>query len=288
MSSEDHKVSKISSDAIFAVKPISPLKFILAFTVCFVLIFLDLRTGFSNSYRGYTQDFLNPVFKLIELPFITLEKIKARYKDKTTLIKELEDKDQKIFQLEITNNQIKEVQDRNKELGLLWDSALNESIDYLLAKKVQISGTSFRPLLVLENLNSVEPALGAAVISKHGITGRISSKGSFNTEVMLVQDPRSFIPVKTSNTNNHAIVQGSGLERDGKLINIKKTANIEKGEELITSGIGGVFPFGYRVGIISEIHDSADDEYLEVKVDFSSDPLVIDFFLVNKEKIKEN
>ena len=39
MSGEDHKVSKISSDAIFAVKPISPLKFILAFTVCFVLIF---------------------------------------------------------------------------------------------------------------------------------------------------------------------------------------------------------------------------------------------------------
>ena len=71
-------------------------------------------------------------------------------------------------------------------------------------------------------------------------------------------------------------------------IKIKKTANIEKGEELMTSGIGGVFPFGYRVGIISEIYDSADNEYLEVKVDFSSDPLVIDFFLVNKEKIKDN
>ena len=57
---------------------------------------------------------------------------------------------------------------------------------------------------------------------------------------------------------------------------------------LITSGIGGVFPFGYRVGIISEILDSADNEYLEAKVDFSSDPLVIDFFLVSKEKIKDN
>ena len=71
------------------------------------------------------------------MPFITLEKIKSRYKDKTALIKELQDKDQKIFQLEITNNQIKEVQYRNKELGLLWDSTLNESVDYLLAKKIQ-------------------------------------------------------------------------------------------------------------------------------------------------------
>ena len=282
MSSEDHKVSKISSDAIFAIKPIGPLSFIASFFFCFVVLFLDIRFHFIDAYRGQAQDFINPIFSIINLPKVALDKVILRYKDKTTLIAELEEKNQEIYLLNITNTQISEIQKVNEELGLLWQKALTGNKDYFLAKKIQISGTSFRPILVIEYDKGTPVNLDSAVISKHGVAGRISSIGRINAEVLLAQDPRSFIPVKTRITRNQAIVQGGGLDRKGALINIKKTASFTEGEEILTSGLAGVFPPGYSVGTISKITDSPDSEFLDIEIIFSSTPSTLDFFLVNQ------
>ena len=286
MSRDDHKVSNISSDAIFAVRPIGPLSFIVAFTFCFILLFLDLRNNISDSYRGYGHDLLNPIFKIIDLPRMVFEKSKLRFKGRNEILEELEEKNRTIKELEVVSMQLQEIQKINEELGFTWDSVLNKKENYFLTKKVQISGNSFNPLLVLETYRNIQLSKGSAVISKQGIVGRVSSFGSKNLEVMLVQDSKSFIPIKTSITDYHAIVQGAGLEREGKLINVKKTANIKIGEKILTSGVAGVFPYGYVVGIISEIEDLPDNKYLEAKVLFSSNPKNIDFFLVNQDNKK--
>ena len=286
MSRDDHKVSKISSDAIFAVRPIGPLSFIAAFSFCFILLFLDLRNNISDSYRGYGHDLLNPIFKIIDLPRMVFEKSKLRFKGRNEILEELEEKNRTIKELEVVSMQLQEIQKINEELGFTWDSVLNKKENYFLTKKVQISGNSFNPLLVLETYRNIQLSKGSAVISKQGIVGRVSSFGSKNLEVMLVQDSKSFIPIKTSITDYHAIVQGAGLEREGKLINVKKTANIKIGEKILTSGVAGVFPYGYVVGIISEIEDLPDDKYLNAKVLFSSNPKNIDFFLVNQDNKK--
>ena len=284
MSRDDHKVSNISSDAIFAVRPIGPIAFISSFLICFILLFLDIRNSISDSYRGHGHDLLNPIFKFIDLPRITFEKLRLRIKEKSFLLEQLKEKNEIIEQLEVTNLQLQEIQKANRELGFTWESISSQKEKYFLTKKVQVSGNPFNPILVLEIFADAEFTKGSAVISKQGIAGRVSSVGSSSLEVMLVQDSKSFIPIKTSITDYHAIVQGAGLEREGKLINVKKTAELKKGEKILTSGVAGVFPYGYEVGTISEIIDLPDDKYLKVKVLFSSNPLMIDFFLVNQTK----
>jgi rod shape-determining protein MreC len=97
---------------------------------------------------------------------------------------------------------------------------------------------------------------------------------------MLIQDPRSLIPVVSSASRLHAILQGSGLSRLGHLNNIKKSAEYKIGEELYSSGLGGVFPSGYPVGKIESIKDNPDNEFLDIRVSFVQSPINQDYFLV--------
>ena len=55
MRADDHKVSKITSEAIFAVRPISSTKFILAFLICALLILIDGR--YETSQYVKVQDY---------------------------------------------------------------------------------------------------------------------------------------------------------------------------------------------------------------------------------------
>ena len=75
----DHKISKITGEAIFAIRPISSTRFLLAFLFSFSLIFLDSKFETSNVFRAYFQETLSPFYNVIQLPSIILDKaIKTR------------------------------------------------------------------------------------------------------------------------------------------------------------------------------------------------------------------
>ena len=75
MSGEDHKVSKITSEAIFAVRPISATSFILSFIICLSLLLVDIKYKASDEVRGYAHDLLLPLYKTVELPGKFLKKV---------------------------------------------------------------------------------------------------------------------------------------------------------------------------------------------------------------------
>ena len=75
MSRGDHKVSKISSEAIFAVRPISSTRFLISLVFCFSLLLLDIRFNLSNEIRGYAHDVLLPLYKVVEVPGQFINKV---------------------------------------------------------------------------------------------------------------------------------------------------------------------------------------------------------------------
>ncbi len=277
----DHKISKITGEAIFAIRPISSTRFLLAFLFSFSLIFLDSKFETSNVFRAYFQETLSPFYNVIQLPSIILDKAIETRRTKQELISELSRYQQDNLKLELINSQLKELTERNKELNLVWDNAQVNKEAYLLAEKRNFSSKSFKPSLVL-NVDDTKSLIrvNQPVLSKEGIIGRVRSVGINNIEIMMSQDPQSLIPVISSSSRLHGIIKGNGLERKGVLLNIKKTATFKVGEELYSSGLGGVFPPNYLVGTISSIMDQADNEYLSVEVQFLKLPYDQDYFLI--------
>ena len=281
MSRGDHKVSKITSEAIFVVRPITSTSFLISLVLCLSLLLVDIKYKVSDEIRGYAHDVLLPIYKTVEVPGKFINKVLDIWQTNQELRKKISSYKEDNEKLQLINSQLKDLTTRNQELNLVWESAQIDKEAYLLGQKMKLSSNPIKPVLILDvdDPNSVL-LVNQPVLSKEGIIGKIRSVGLRSVEVVLSQDPQSLIPVISSESRLHAILKGHGLERKGQLINVKKTATFKKGEELYSSGLGKVFPPNYLVGRVIHVEDKPDNEFLYIEVEFLKLPEEQEYFLV--------
>ena len=116
-----------------------------------------------------------------------------------------------------------------------------------------------------------------AVISEHGLVGRVLEAGDTSSRILLLSDINSRIPVMSETSREKTILVGNNNELPS-LSYIEANSSIAVGERIITSGDGGVFPRGIAVGVVTEIVggivriqpfvDASKIEYVSV-VDYS-------------------
>ena len=281
MSRGDHKVSKITSEAIFAIRPIKATSFLISLLLCLSFLLVDIKYKVSDEIRGYAHDVLMPLYKTVQVPSKFINKVFVVWQTNQELRKVISSYKEDNEKLELINSQLEDLTKRNKELNLVWESAQIDKDAYLLGQKIKLSSNPIKPVLVL-SVNNPNSALlvNQPVLSKEGIIGKVKSLGLRSVEVILSQDPQSLIPVISSESRLHAILKGHGLDRNGKLINVKKTAEFKKGEELYSSGLGKLFPPNYLVGRIILVEDKPDSEFLNIEVEFLKLPEKQEYFLV--------
>lgn len=91
-----------------------------------------------------------------------------------------------------------------------------------------------------------------AVIVPEGVVGRIEKVGEHIARVLLLNDVSSRTPVMTTLSGQKAILAGDGSSSP-TLVYVADIRKIQKGEEVVTSGLGGIFPPGLPVGIVDDI-----------------------------------
>lgn len=91
-----------------------------------------------------------------------------------------------------------------------------------------------------------------AVIVPDGVIGRLEKVGTHVGRVLLLNDARSRIPVMTLTSEQKAILAGDGSFMP-TLVYIADVRKIQKGEQVVTSGLGGIFPPGLPIGIVDEV-----------------------------------
>ena len=280
---KEHKVSHISSEAIFATPAMKPAKVLLSLVFCFLLILTDINYKSSETLRAYGKDILTPVIYIAKSPVFIFNKVIDFFNSRQDLRFTINALEQENLKLKSINSLMNEISFENRRFNSLEESIKDNPNNYYLVKKKFLSTNDLKPTMTV-GINSREEAFtkNNAVLSEKGLLGRVISQGLLNAEVMLVQDSRSLVPVVSSSSRLHAILQGSGLSRLGHLNNIKKSAEYKIGEELYSSGLGGVYPPGYLVAKIKTIKDNPDSEFLNIQVSFLQSPIDQDYFLVKK------
>jgi rod shape-determining protein MreC len=280
---KEHKVSHISSEAIFATPMMKPAKVLLSLVFCLFLILTDINYKSSETLRAYGKDILTPVIYIAKSPIFIFNKVIDFFNSRQDLRFTINALEQENFKLKSINSLMNEIVFENRRFNSLEESIEDNPNNYYLVKKKFLSTNDLKPTMTV-GISSREEAFtkNNAVLSEKGLLGRVISQGLLNAEVMLVQDSRSLVPVVSSSSRLHAILQGSGLSRLGHLNNIKKSAEYNIGEELYSSGLGGVYPPGYLVAKIKTIKDNPDSEFLDIQVSFLQSPVDQDYFLVKK------
>ena len=284
MLKREHKVSNISSEAIFAIPAMKPSRVIFASIFCLFLMITDIRYESGSYIRSFSNDMLKPITFVTRFPLRIYENFNLFLSSRINLEKKVQSLQEENLKLKATNQFMEKISIDNSKLNALWSSLSIDKERFLISRKSFLSSNEYQPLLILDINSKQSVKKDSAVVSEQGLAGRVSSVGFSSTEVLLVQDIRSSVPVISSDSSLHATLDGKGLGRNGKLKFISKTAEFVAGERVYTSGLGEIFPDGILVGEVISVTDPVDSEFLEVEIFFYSDPVNQDYFLIYKNE----
>jgi rod shape-determining protein MreC len=100
-----------------------------------------------------------------------------------------------------------------------------------------------------------------AVITDDGLVGRVRSVSRRTCEVLLVSDPNCRVACRVVRTGAFGVMRGAGMTLRGdtqlellatlnpcRMDYVPRAGELQKGDRIETSGLGGVFPEGILVG----------------------------------------
>ena len=109
-----------------------------------------------------------------------------------------------------------------------------------------------------------------AVISPDGLVGRTAEVSAGTAEVLLLSDPACKVSARISRTGSFGLVTGQGVNLKGypvaRMRFIHKDTPIRIGDEVVTSGLGGVFPRDVVIGRIEDIRTIENGLYQEADI----------------------
>lgn len=133
----------------------------------------------------------------------------------------------------------------------------------------QVIGTDTNPLKQIVVLNKGAEdgvQIGQTVIDENGILGQIINAYPNTSRLLLITDEQQSVAVTIARTGQRAMVTGSGKLDGLSLDYVFKTADVKEGDVLISSGLGGRIPAGYKVGTVSSIDTTRTDNFADISV----------------------
>lgn len=101
-------------------------------------------------------------------------------------------------------------------------------------------------------------APGMPVIDEGGVVGQVVRVTPFTSEAALLTDEKVSIPVQVLRNGLRLIAFGGHAGGKVEIRYLNENVDIEAGDTLVTSGIGGLFPAGLPVARIATVeHDAA-------------------------------
>ncbi len=102
------------------------------------------------------------------------------------------------------------------------------------------------------------------VMDADGIVGQVIRSTPLTSEIILITDPSHAIPVQVNRNGLRTIAVGSGQLNQLNLPFLPNNADIIPGDLLITSGLGGRFPYGYPVAVVDNFNPQSDKPFASV------------------------
>ena len=106
--------------------------------------------------------------------------------------------------------------------------------------------------------------LGQPVLDAFGLLGQVVDVLPHSSRVLMIADSNHAIPVQVNRNGVRAIAAGTGALDRIELIYVPNTADIQLGDLLVSSGLGGRYPKGYPVGVVAEVEHKSGAMFARV------------------------
>lgn len=141
----------------------------------------------------------------------------------------------------------------NNRLKKLLDFSEQQQQSFSLAKVINVDPDPFIHQLVLNKGAKHGVYVGQPIVDASGLLGSIVMVEDETSVAMLITDLNYAVPVVNLRTGFRAIALGTGNIAELILQHAPHTVDIKEQDIFVTSGIGGKYPYGYKVGVVKMV-----------------------------------
>lgn len=255
-------------------------RFLFFLMLSLAVILVDGRLRALDDFRSALTSFLTQFKEVVQLPGLFIENSAGYFISKKNLNEEIQrlTKENQLLQLDAAR--MEEMRQENENLRHLV-SALAATTDHVVTTEVigrPADPFSRRIQIAAGTLDGVQ--VGMPVIGPFGVLGQVSRTVSHQSEVTLISDHKSRISVINNRTGQIFLLAGTG---DSGLLTVafaQPSADLQPGDELVTSGLDHLYPKAVLTAIVKSSTYVPGEAYRRVEATAAADLTDVQFATV--------
>lgn len=224
------------------------------------LVFMDGRMGWLSQLRQASRLLVQPLWQVAGLPARLGDKVRSDAVTRNQLAHDNRVLRNALLMSGARVARLESAQAENARLKALLGVMEQGRVEVQLAPILDIDLDPTRQRLVLDAGSRQGVRLGQMVLDAGGLLGQVIEVQPGTATVLLLTDPDHAVPVEIARNGVRLVAYGHG---DGiSLGNIPRSADVQVGDVVQTSGLGARFPPGFKVGTVTELEPDDSRAFL--------------------------
>jgi len=250
---------------LFIRGPSATFRMIIFVIASIALMTIDHRWHSLEMVRGTLSSVIYPLQYTIDLPIRLYYWADEVLSSKRELLKKNSDFAARHLENRVQLQKLDIIEKENERLRSLLSATPKITERLLISEIINVDLDPYRQLILLNKGNSSDVYQGQPIIDAHGIMGQIIHVGLISSTAMLITDASHALPIQIDRTGQRANAFGTGKIDMLTLRHLTHNVDIEIGDMLITSGLGGVFPPNYPVATVTKVEKTAGEPFATVE-----------------------
>lgn len=231
-----------------------------------VLVTLDITTRLLEPVRSTVGTLVSPLQLIAESPYLLADQVDEVASTHETLRERNAELERRILELTQISQQYLSMKMENERLRALLGSRARLPAEVMVAELIAVVPTVNTHQVIIDKGTDAGVQLGQAVLDANGLFGQVVEVDQFTSRVLLIVDPSHAMPVQVNRSGARSVAAGTGELGRLVLENVPVTADIQVNDLMESSGLGGRFPRGYPVGIVTSVEIDDTSPYARVDV----------------------
>tara|TARA_Y100001970_G_scaffold12604_1_gene14436 strand:+ start:9244 stop:10002 length:759 start_codon:yes stop_codon:yes gene_type:complete len=251
-------------------------------------MYQDSQDGYTKTLRTYLSVLAYPITYVSNLPKNSIEGLRISLSDRSSIIDQNKKLKEENIQLKSDLQRVYKLDAENKRLYELLGSYPDRQRNFLFADIIASSSVPDRHQITINKGSDDGINVGDAVADPDGIIGHVIRDQFFSSEILLISDLEHAIPIEIINTGERAIAYGTGDINRLEIRSIQQNTKAQKGDVVVTSGLGGRYPEGFPIGEISGINRTEGENFLTINLSPFADLKIINEIWVIQTEVAED
>src|SRR6201996_9607721 len=230
-----------------------PLIIVIALAVVLVLLG-KAQSGLFDRARSHVTDWMAPMLREVRAPVQALDRWTGSIGEIFTVYQQNLALKEENARLRQWRNVAIVLQGRVARYQTLLHAVPDPKLNAVLAQVIGRASRPFLQTMILDAGRTNHALPGQAVVDARGMIGRIYLAGERTSWVILLTDLNSRIPVTIAPGNIQAMMTGDNTPNP-MLEMVLHTVTLHAGDQVVSSGDGGLLPPGLPVGTV--VQDTA-------------------------------